>query len=376
MSNAQRIPVALGASLLAIIGGSFGVLAAVTALTGDELGRVNLLFSLLLFALLPALLLLLTLALLTFGKRQGLLHGLLQLRLLPKQLSMPLTTLPSSALRQATLFLLSQVFAFTFAAGSLAGFGILLLATDVSFVWRSTLLEASDLYPLLTLIGTPWGFWPEAQASLAMLDTTQDFRLMAPSEANYVGQWWRYLLAAQLCYSLAPRLVMLCAGFFWLQRSQRRSMSKPAQLPKITASTRPAPSDLAPITTDAPQAAVIVDAAHTPAGLLNAIEKRLAPADISAFEPAQADQNFTDSTALILLVRSWEPPLGEVADFIALAPSNCEVFVAPLTWQGKSATPIGVAHSEEWRRFCAAAHCHYLQIGDVAHKETSDDSSE
>jgi hypothetical protein len=187
--------VTLGASLLTILGGSLGLFAAVAALTGDALGRVNLLFSLVLFALLPALLLLLTLALLLLGRRRGILHGLLQLQLLPRQLTEALITQPNSSARRAILFFLSQVFAFAFAAGSLAGFGILLLATDVSFVWRSTLLQASDLYPLLSLIGSPWGFWPEAQASLAMLDITQDFRLAPlPSEADYVGQWWRYLL--------------------------------------------------------------------------------------------------------------------------------------------------------------------------------------
>ena len=373
MSKPQRVPVTLGASLLTILGGSLGLFAAVAALTGDALGRVNLLFSLVLFALLPALLLLLTLALLLLGRRRGILHGLLQLQLLPRQLTEALIAQPNSSARRAILFFLSQVFAFAFAAGSLAGFGILLLATDVSFVWRSTLLQAGDLYPLLSLIGSPWGFWPEAQASLAMLDITQDFRLAPlPSEADYVGQWWRYLLAAQLCYSLAPRLVLLSAGALWLKRSQRVSAQELSPSPKALSSAPEESSMLAPITTAAPKFASLIDAAHTPAALLSNLEAQLATTGTHRFVPASAPPSSLESSPVILLVRSWEPPLGEIADFIAEIPEGCDVYLAPLAWQGERAMGVGAVHRDEWRRFCAAAQCHYLQLAGSAQEDAED----
>ncbi|MDO7657406.1 MAG: DUF2868 domain-containing protein, partial [OM182 bacterium] len=200
----RSLSVALG--LIALM---LGLLASVAVLRGDDFGRVNLLYSLSLFTLLPSIGLVVTLLLLFLGRRSGIAALLIELPLAPKKLTSLLLTQRSGVSRQTALFSLSQSLTLSFATGNLVGFVLMLLATDVSFVWRSTLLDAATLFPILDTLASPWGFWQAAQPSLEMLNQTQDFRLRgALLEGNYVGQWWQFLLSAQLCYSIVPRALL------------------------------------------------------------------------------------------------------------------------------------------------------------------------
>jgi hypothetical protein len=98
-AQANRIAALVGfASFL------FGLCASVGVLNGDELGRVNLLYALLFFALAPAIFLVVTLVLMASGRRKGIMSLLLGLRLVPRQFRDSLSNLPSAARRSAQLF--------------------------------------------------------------------------------------------------------------------------------------------------------------------------------------------------------------------------------------------------------------------------------
>jgi hypothetical protein len=361
--------------MIALIAFILGLLASVAALSGDEYGRVNLLLSLFLFALLPAFGLLATAVFLSLGRRSGIAALLLELRVTPKRFAALLARQGGAAQRQRILFSLSQGWLLSFAAGNLLGFALMLLAMDISFVWRSTLLEASDLLPVLDFVAMPWNFWSAAQPSLEMLSQTQDFRLQgSPNDANYVGQWWRFLLAAQLCYSLLPRTLL------WLiakNRLTRKTETLSAELNLNGAAEKPISEidKLAESVTEMPVDSILFDLAHTPDSLLSDIGERLQVATIHRTPVDLHSQlqrvDYANSPALVVLVRSWEPPLAELADSLReelTAEQQSNLFIAPIDWvsapqKNERLVEPQVAHTQEWRRFCASAvDCTHLSL--------------
>jgi len=361
--------------MIALIAFILGLLASVAALSGDEYGRVNLLLSLFLFALLPAFGLLATAVFLSLGRRSGIAALLVELRVTPKRFAALLARQGGAAQRQRILFSLSQGWLLSFVAGNLLGFALMLLAMDISFVWRSTLLEASDLLPVLDFVAMPWSFWSAAQPSLEMLSQTQDFRLQgSPNDANYVGQWWRFLLAAQLCYSLSPRTLL------WLiakNRLIRKTKTLSTELNQNVAAEKPISEidKLAESVTEMPVDSILFDLAHTPDSLLSDIGERLQVATIHRTPVDLHSQlqrvDYANSPALVVLVRSWEPPLAELADSLReelTAEQQSNLFIAPIDWVSASQknerlVEPQVAHTQEWRRFCASAvDCTHLSL--------------
>lgn len=361
--------------MIALIAFILGLLASVAALSGDEYGRVNLLLSLFLFALLPAFGLLATAVFLSLGRRSGIAALLVELRVTPKRFAALLARQGGAAQRQRILFSLSQGWLLSFVAGNLLGFALMLLAMDISFVWRSTLLEASDLLPVLDFVAMPWSFWSAAQPSLEMLSQTQDFRLQgSPNDANYVGQWWRFLLAAQLCYSLLPRTLLWLIG---KNRLARKTETLSTELNLNGAAAKPISEidRLAESVTEIPVDSILFDLAHTPDSLLSDIGERLQVATIHRTPVDLHSQlqrvDYANSPALVVLVRSWEPPLAELADSLReelTAEQQSNLFIAPIDWvsapqKNERLVEPQVAHTQEWRRFCASAvDCTHLSL--------------
>ena len=354
---------------LGLIALTLGLLASVAVLSGDVFGRVILLYALSLFALLPSIGLVVTLLLLFLGRRSGIAALLIELPLAPKTLTSLLPTQRSGVRRQTALFSLSQSLVLAFATGNLSGFVMMLLATDVSFVWRSTLLDAATLFPILDTLASPWRWWQAAQPSLEMLNQTQDFRLQGASlEGNYVGQWWQYLLAAQLCYSIVPRaLLWLFANNKFKRAAQLQDSEQDPSHQLAVVTPAPESDKLAASVSVIPANAVLFDCAHTSDALLSKIEKSLR---VSASYKAPTSFDFTldgisptSTPSFVVVVRSWEPPLAELADSILAAftaEQRQNLFIAPIDWesnqhQGDHLIQPTVAHTQEWRRFCESA---------------------
>ena len=354
---------------LGLIALTLGLLASVAVLRGDDFGRVNLLYSLSLFTLLPSIGLVVTLLLLFLGRRNGIAALLIELPLAPKTLTSLLLTQRNGVRRQTALFSLSQSLVLAFATGNLLGFVLMLLATDVSFVWRSTLLDAATLFPILDTLASPWRWWQAAQPSLEMLNQTQDFRLLGASlEGNYVGQWWQYLLAAQLCYSIVPRaLLWLFANNKFKRAAQLQDSEQDPSHQLAVVTPAPESDKLAASVSEIPANAVLFDCAHTSDALLSKIEKSLR---VSASYKAPTSFDFTldgisptSTPSFVVVVRSWEPPLAELADSILAAftaEQRQNLFIAPIDWesnqhQGDHLIQPTVAHTQEWRRFCESA---------------------
>ena len=343
---------------LGLLGLCCGFLAAYSVLAGDDDGRVNLLFLLLLFAFLPVVSLLLSIFLLVKGGGKGLAGWILDIPLWPRHLTLALSRLGLTHARELWLFYQTQIFAVSFSLGCLLLYLLLLLGSDISFVWRSTLLEPDDLLPALQAIGTPWRFWPEAQASLTLIEQTQDFRLDPQGMSQpVVGLWWKYILATQLVYNLLPRSIMLLVARqkyqARLQQNLKRQVRDSQSEPTAAASDE---NSLARLTRSVALPYTLLDWADVSPASYERIQQLLGNATgIHPIGPLQ-HQFATHPPAnqsLVVLVKSWEPPLAELADRLKDIGPNANKLILPLDWNDTGIRQPTPAHLEEWRRFAA-----------------------
>jgi hypothetical protein len=343
---------------LGLLGLCLGFLAAYGVLTGDVEGRVNLLFLLLLFAFLPVAGLLLSILLLLKGGGKGLAGWILAMPLWPRHLILALSRLGPDQGRTLWFFYQTQILAVSFSVGCLLLYLLLLLGSDITFVWRSTLLEPADLLPALTAIGAPWRFWEEAQASLALIEQTRDFRLDSgePSPPS-VGLWWKYILAAQLTYTLLPRsLMLLVVRHRYRVHLHRGGLRDVPGMPSQSDVTGAAENSLASLVQSVSLPYTLLDWAGISPDIDEQIQHLLGDAaGIHRIGPLQ-DQPAPHSPAdhaLVVVVKSWEPPLAELADCLNEYDSNADKLILPLDWSDAGLRQPAPAHVDEWRRFAA-----------------------
>jgi len=343
---------------LGMFGLCLGFLAAYGVLTGDADGRVNLLLLLLLFAFVPVVGLLLSIFLMVKGGGKGLAGWILDIPLWPRHLILPLSRLGLTHGRELWLFYQTQIVAVSFSVGCLLLYLLLLLGSDITFVWRSTLLEPNDLLPALTAIGIPWRFWSEAQASLALIEQTRDFRLDSGGLSQpAVGLWWKYILATQLAYNLLPRsLMLLVARQKYRARLQQGSLRT---VPGFQPQPGGADGDeisLANLTRSVTLPYTLLDWADVSPGCYQHIQQSLGDASgIHPIDPLrhQAMTHSPDDHSLVVVVKSWEPPLAELADCLNDFDSNSDKLILPLEWSDTGVRQPSLAHLDEWRRFAA-----------------------
>lgn len=342
---------------LTFVGLVVGVFVSMGALTGDTQGRVNLLFLLLLFAFLPAFSLLMSLFMFLF-KGNGLTGAVISIPVWPKEYLRYQVKLGLSGQRQRWLFYQSQVLSLAFAIGGIIVFFTLLLGTDVNFVWRSTLLEATDLQPWLKFISTPWFFWSDAQPSLELLQQSQDSRIENEASA-YSGNWWQFVLAAQLSYNLLPRTLLLVVARWQLGNpgldSSETSLS-PASTSSANASTQ-APVTRASIVYTLPKAYDLLEWGHAPEHCKRFITQSFGkPANQLNLDPLTSKDALAKvhgEACLVVLVKSWEPPLGELKDILADMGRQQTSFILPMDWDEVTVKPAPASHLMEWQRFAA-----------------------
>ena len=150
-----------------------------------------------------------------------------------------------------------------------------------------------------------------------------------------------------------------------MRRRRTASVVGAAAQPAPTLRVAPAALHRRGAVAPVPALSRILDCAHASDALLSKIEKSLR---VSASVKAPASFDFkldgispTSKSPLVIVVRSWEPPLAELADSIReafTAEQRRNLFIAPIDWesnqqQGDHLIQPNVAHTQEWRRFCA-----------------------
>jgi hypothetical protein len=362
---------------LICLGALAGILLGYGVLAGDAQGRVNLLYVLMLFAFLPVLALVLSVLLWLSGSGKGLVSGLFELPILPRHFAAEVVALAGSGHRKAWLFYQTQCLTMSFAAGGLLVYLLLLLGSDISFVWRSTLLEAADLLPLLKALALPWLFWPEAQPGLELLQQTQDFRLSAQTtDAPVLGQWWKFILAAQCTYNLLPRsLMLLVSRYRYLQQSATPANQTADEGISSRLNNGVDDRTLVPVVYSVTAPYQLLNWANAPQLCQQSVTSKLGAATSTVTVDPLAEFDSLEINpsrqSLVVLVKSWEPPLGELGDYLLSLPNSNsspeQRYLLPLDWNEQQVVPTRANHLDEWRRFCSTLPgWQLLQLEEVA----------
>jgi hypothetical protein len=341
---------------------ALGFLLSFAALSGDEQGRVNVLYLLLVFVFIPLLSIVISIGSLITGKGINLARLTSKLPILSASQSRVLHQLQQKRLDKLWLFMQSQAAALAYAVASMLTFVLLLLVTDINFVWRSTLLDASDLLPMLNTIASPWWFWQAAQPDLALLQATQDSRLTQltqgalTSDPNTLAfaNWWPFVFATLLVYSFFARGVLFLVTRFWLSRqSQQDIQTQLDQQWQQHQRRQPSSPTLSDITHTLPSHLAITNWA----GLSDPIKQQLpsqcrqsselfAGPLASDEQQHQAEQH---SGEQLVLVKAWEPPMAELEDYLKTG----QGYLLPVNYRQHQLLPPETQHLNEWRRFAA-----------------------
>lgn len=347
---------------IVLFGAALGAVLGWGVLSGDEQGRVNLLYLLLVYLFLPVGSLIISTVSLIRGRGLNFARLIVALPVWSSHKRLLLNKTRQLKVEKYWLFFQSHLAALAFSLTSLLVFSILLLATDINFVWRSTLLSATELQPLLKGVAAPWFFWTEAQPTVELLQATQDSRLQTvrlPEQQH--AYWWRFVLAVQLFYCVILRSCLLVVTA-WLFRAKLKSDFEHKLAAKVQ--SWPDQSDTSvqyqPVVKTLPESIAVNNWAGVDLKLLtgfqflNLSDDKLLNSGPLATENEQHIAEHWQGKQVVL-VKAWEPPMGELADFLeaiqGAGQGSGQGFIWPLDWQQGSLVPVRNQHLQEWQRF-------------------------
>ena len=254
----------------------------------------------------------------------------------------------------------AQVFAVAFNLGAIACALALVVFRDLAFGWSTTLaMEPDRLHTITSALATPWAAaFPDAVPTDQLIKTTRYFRLQdhgfvrppgaVPPEAGLYGQWWSFLLAAMLVYGLLPRVLTWALARWRLRAAIRHAFDHVPGLAELRYRLQPHLSTQA-IEAEAAGSgsaqgrvsAAVLTPASGRAGVINwadlPIDDASARGDLRRWLgletavllpaggrlPPEEDRRVieqmgaaADLDAVAVLVRSWEPPVLELLDFL------------------------------------------------------------
>ncbi|MGH8658199.1 MAG: DUF2868 domain-containing protein, partial [Gammaproteobacteria bacterium] len=283
----------------------------------------------------------------------------------------------------------SQQFAVAFNLGALIGCAHLIIFSDLAFGWSTTLdVEGAFFHRVVSSLALPWASWfQEAVPSRELVEGSKYFRfkqgvgMHTPEDlriqAQFLGGWWSFLLACLFTYGLLPRLVTLALAWWRLRAAIGFALLHlPGALQLLNRMNQ------AMVETQATEPEVQAQQVHVPrprlspqglvggpgyvvnwAGLAmhqDVIQDLLwqqfaveTKALLNAGGSASLDEDQKTITRLsktpnhhpiVLLVKSWEPPLLEFLDFIrdlrlAIGPRRILKVVPVGLGDNASATP-------------------------------------
>lgn len=334
-----------------------GAFSTFAIMGGDALGRVNLLYLLLLFVAWPVCAMLLLFISPFLQQRASLTLQLINLPLWPPGWQQKVLKRKHQDDWQVQVFYLAQKLALSFSLACSMALIFSLLFSDVNFVWRSTLLSAEHILPVLKAIALPWWFLDAAQPLQNLLEQTRDSRLIAPQGTADYGAWWPFLIMAQLCYGVVPRLLSLSWSRYRLQQLTQASAIHNEPTPAALKNPQP----------EAPQLTTVTEP-ELPLPEYNLLYWNALPTELkhslyavlgtpnNAFQggatghPDTEQQALSATLPLVVVTAAWEPPMGELADLLQAGTG----YLLPLDWNSEASQwlPVSTHYLDEWRRFC------------------------
>lgn len=277
-----------------------------------------------------------------------------------------------------------QLFGVFFNLGAMGAMLVILLVVDRSFGWSSTLdITAEGLHRSLQWLASPWRWWlPEATVSAELVEGTRYQSLQTEfgtAQVVAMREWWPFLFACIGFYGLLPRFVLWIV-FYWRYRSQLVTTFVGYPGARIVLDRMTSP--LVHTQARSHEKALDVGADSTLRHSLPASQRRVlvnwsgalsSEADATAFLGAlkladrpveSAGLSLDDDQRLvqkinqseqdvIVLVKSWEPPLSELGDFLrGISPKlDCYLLLLPLP-----SRPVKQEETADWQQFARQNH--------------------
>ncbi len=250
---------------------------------------------------------------------------------------------------------------------------------DLAFGWSTTLQASAPAYHALTAaLAWPWhAWWPSAVPSPALVEMSRFFRLDGEAgvqNAALLGSWWPFLAAVWLHYAVVPRVLGLGLAHvqlhlrirsLWRTHPGRGALHRRCTTPDIDTSSDAAAATVLEL--PAPAAAVPAQAARVlirwagagDAEVVHSLLHRDARTlDAGGSATLQDDRHTLQAArdtggAILVAVHGWEPPTGELTDFLSLARETCgpvSIGLLPLAASGTAETVRG-ARLAQWQRY-------------------------
>ncbi|QBQ56333.1 DUF2868 domain-containing protein [Nitrosococcus wardiae] len=282
-------------------------------------------------------------------------------------------------LRKWLILQLSQVFAVAFNLGALMSCLYLVTISDLAFGWSTTLEFQTERFQwLMQQLAWPWRDWlGGAVPSVELIEVTRFYRLnggMLPNGVKLVtkdlvalGQWWEFLFMCIIFYGLLPRLFTLAFAHWRFNAALNSALIHAPGATQVLDRMNHAVVETAAVEPEARVVPVLeaIQPFHSESfagakgylvnwARINMDERRLEDAlrlamavNISHVlhaggkNPIEQDQRIIEElrtvggeVAIIITVKSWEPPLLDFLDFLealrtALGPQRL-ITVIPL----------------------------------------------
>ncbi len=284
-----------------------------------------------------------------------------------------------------------------FATTGLLTLLVLLVVQDLAFGWSTTLDTAAQGYhALIQAIATPWGWlWPAAVPSQDLIEATRFFRAAPASPtttpAAQWGQWWPFAVMLWLTWVLIPRLLLLAFSHWLVRRRSNdllqrhpgmQALAWRMETPTLDTGNQHNDAGDLPDTSTHTTPVALSDARHIvcwagagepelPQPLLGDGATVLKAGGRASL--AEDDQVLTTlasklardpSPAIVVVTRSWEPPTGELHDFLDHAraqwPANTRVLILPLAANANEAPANHLI--QPWLRFTERLPTGFTQV--------------
>lgn len=290
------------------------------------------------------------------------------------------------------IFSWSQLFGVAFNTAALVSIFILIATRDVAFGWSSTLaIDPLAILGLTDMLSWPWHTWlPTAVPDLQLVEASHYFRLQnsaATVEPETLGHWWPFVMLCLGFYGLLPRLLLLLFTRFQLSSAYTRTLHYFPGRREVLARLNSAVVETRAKQHDDANEDVVTEPAKSESqlmgGALNLVDWTGLVLDkttlideiqlVGQFSLAKAfsaglKHKLEEDEKVIrqlgrmdknipigILVKSWEPPLGELADFIddlrqAVARQQI-IYLLPVAIKAGQLLSPTQADLDEWQRF-------------------------
>ncbi|MDK9558399.1 DUF2868 domain-containing protein [Marinobacter sp. M216] len=262
---------------------------------------------------------------------------------------------------------------------------VMVVVQDLAFGWSTTLeTSAPGYHRLVVAIATPWGWlWPAAVPELALVEATRFFRAdigAGAIEPQRWGQWWPFVTMLWTTWVLLPRGLLTLVSVALVRRRARQLLADHPgmhalmyrmETPSLdTGSQHNDAADMPDTGTRTnvqplPDSDILLCWAgagepELPRTLTGATTRMLQAGGAASLEDDQKALNQIEEwlrqgpdQAVLVVTRSWEPPTGELQDFLTAArelwPRGTRVALVPL---GLDARKEPEAHQlRQWLRF-------------------------